>query len=138
MEAVFGFLCRVVTIDTGPQHSLTAQQILQTLYAQTFPATDAGFWLVSHWEGTEAEADRLVEVRLKIDDDAGKAVMSWDPMSFSLGATRLPDRVSIGDIVSEIKDVTFPRPGTYRVKVLIDGETRLSMRLNLVEDKPPV
>lgn len=130
MEAVFLF-CKEA--DTGPDGNLDIHGVFNELYAPDFPARQESMTLVGMIEWQREREGRIPFV-VDLADSAGVAVFSVE--GHTDVDARPPSRAPAKThLVLPLKNVTFPAPGRYRVRVNIDGAEISGPSMHLLRDQ---
>jgi hypothetical protein len=120
LELVYTIFCDDVRLEVGNKLSLMG--VFREVVVQRLPVTVMKFAVVSQWRG---EGRHLSEVRITTEDRQQLVVLS-EPAPFE---------VSPGGVANNISfffNVTFHRPGLYRVQTLIDSTLADEQELALI------
>ena len=117
----YTIFCDDVRLEVGNKLSLMG--VFREVVVQHFPVTVMKFAVVSQWQG---EGRHLSEVRITTEDRQQMVVLS-DPAPFEVM------RGGVANNVSFFFNVTFQRPGVYRVQTLIDSTLADEQELTLIQ-----
>ena len=109
LELVYTIFCDDVRLEVGNKLSLMG--VFREVVVQRVPVTVMKFAVVSQWRG---EGRHLSEVRITSEDRQQMVVLS-EPAPFEVAPGGVANNISF------FFNVTFHRPGLYRVQTLIDS-----------------
>ena len=112
---------------------LNVMAIFSRVLAAQFPATHPLMHLVLVFTAEGPEKGRSKEVRIRLVDDDGKALMDIN------GSFQVPDspepRVEMQQIFA-LQMLQFPHPGNYAFHILVDGKSRATLPLEIATNTP--
>ncbi|HSM61396.1 MAG TPA: hypothetical protein VK849_11385 [Longimicrobiales bacterium] len=121
----------------GPDGKLDVHGVFNDLYAPGFPAKQDRMVLVVVVEWDRSDEGRY-RFRVDLEDQDGRPALSVDGYSDvdRRAEGRPPPRTRL---IMPLEEVVFPRPGAYRFRIRIKGETFAGPSLYLVEaaEAPP-
>jgi len=120
LELVYTIFCDDVRLEVGNKLSLMG--VFREVVVQRFPVTLMKFAVVSQWQG---EGRHLSEVRITAEDRQQLVVLS-EPAPFEVAPGGVANNISF------FFNVTFQRPGLYRVQTLIDSTLADEQELALI------
>lgn len=104
------------------------------LHSKRFPALHPSMVIVSRLAASPAEAGTTRKMTIKILDEDGKTELMNYTRDVEVKPA-LPGRRSNIDGILRVNTILFPKPGTYQVSVLIDGDEKGSIPLYVVQDE---
>lgn len=129
MEAVF-LLCTDAV--EGPDGKLDIRGVLSELHAPDFPARQDRLVLAGIVEWDRVEHGRI-PFRMELSDPEGMSIFTIEGHTDVTQRSRVPARTQF---VLPLKNVMFPAPGRYRVRVDIDGSELPGPNLYLLRSTP--
>jgi hypothetical protein len=113
---------------------LNVMGIFDTIHAQGFPCVHAQLFIVAELVAGPAEYGRtcLFEVKILDEDAAGEVLKIGGQMVVPRG---MHGTAHIRNIVAA-QAVTFPKPGTYEISILIDQDVKGIKALHVVPFPP--
>ena len=112
---------------------LNVMGIFSRVMAQQFPATHPLMHLVLVFTADASEKGRTREVRIRLVDDDGKALMDIN------GSFQVPEspelRVEMQQIFA-LQMLQFPNAGQYAFHILVDGRSRATLPLEIAHTPP--
>ena len=116
MEAVFLFC---TDASKGPDGKLNIRGVFNELYAPDFPARQDRIVLVGIVEW-QRDLQGRIPFTVDLNDPEGMAIFSVEGHS-DVEARPLSKAPAKTEFILPLKNVMFPAPGHYRVRINIDG-----------------
>ncbi len=109
--------------------------IFDTIFVREFPAVHPQALLIVRFEAdiSEAETKKPVEIRL-IDED-GAQILSVSG-EVALGKPE-PGEIIQANALLTLNNLTFPHPGRYVFKILVNQEHKADVSLKVIQTKEP-
>ncbi len=120
LRLAYTIFCDDVRLEVGNKLSLMG--VFHQILVQHFPVTVLKFAVVSQWRG---EGRHLSEVRI-LTSDRRQALVLAEPSPFEVAPGGVANNISF------FFNVTFHRPGLYRVQTLIDSTLADEQELDLI------
>ena len=112
---------------------LNVMGIFSRVLAPNFPATHPLMHLVIVFTAPSHEQGRSKDIRIRLVDDDGKALMDIN------GNLQIPespsDHVELQQIFA-LQMLQFPHPGSYSFQVIVNGVTKATLPLDLDSPAP--
>jgi len=109
--------------------------IFSNINAYNFPTQHPQMQLVLAFETDNAEAGKDKQVEIQLVDDDGKKLFSIAGI-FKVPEGKSGHAIRINHIVPLI-GVTFPNPGDYAFKILVNGDTKKSVHFSVSQATLP-
>jgi hypothetical protein len=127
LKLKYSFFCDAANIDSSGK--ISALGIFTNINAQQFPAIQPAMTFVTCIEGRKSESGQH-PFRINFIDDDGNDIMP--PMQ---GEIDIAQNSSNANIIVNLNAITFPKPGTYSMDLVIDNQVLASESLNVVIHK---
>jgi hypothetical protein len=114
---------------------LNVMGIFTAITAPTFPTVHPQMYLVAQLAATSREYGRKFQLELKlINEDATAEVLS---ISQNLDVPSRPDgQKSAMNLIFSLTNLIFEKPGLYEFAVLVDGDEKNTLPIELIEARP--
>jgi hypothetical protein len=109
--------------------------MFDTIGGSEFPLVHPTFFICVEFEFDAFEPRTSTNVRLALIDEDGKELMGIEGQ-FAVPSSADGRPVTMFEAF-RIDGLTFPKPGSYRLDALVDGEPIAEARLGLVVGPPP-
>ncbi len=123
----------LIVCDQVITDRLTGKQSLigmfSTVHARRFPASHPQLSVYVMLSGGHGEASLVI--RIVDANDQRPAIVE------GRGQVNFKDPRAIANLALQFHGLTFPKPGSYRVQILCDGELLREARIEMREVKPP-
>ncbi len=124
MKHKYSFFCDAANVDSSGK--VSALGIFTDIRTQQFPAIHQTMTFVACIEGRSTEAGKH-PFRINFIDDDGKDIIP--PMQGKINITR---NSLNANIMLKLNTVTFPKPGTYSMDLIVDNQVIASESLNVI------
>jgi hypothetical protein len=128
MKNKYSFFCDAATVDSSGK--VSALGIFTTVNASQFPATLAEMTFVACIEGRQSETGKHPFRINFIDDDGNNILPSIH------GEIDISQNSFHANMLLKLKSVTFQRPGTYAMDLVVDDQILASESINIVLFQP--
>lgn len=102
------------------------------IYATAYPATHPEMQLVLRMEASPGEVGQTKELIILLLDADGQPVENFHVKgTFQVQPAKRPGRKSVMETLIRLVAVTFPKEGDYTFEIMINGESKANIPLNV-------
>ena len=115
--------------NTTVDGKLNVMGIFQNISAGTFPTMHPEMFVIAQFAAGPAEYGRKFKIEIKLLDEDAKELVS-----FSTDAQvpqGLPGQPIQMPVILRLVNTVFPNPGTYQFSVLVDGDEKESLSIQV-------
>jgi hypothetical protein len=124
MKHKYSFFCDAANVDCSGK--VSALGIFTNIRALQFPAVHPVMTFVACIEGRSTESGRH-PFRINFINDDGK-----DIMPAMQGEIDITQSSLTANIMLNLSTITFPKPGTYTIDLVVDNQVLVSESLNVI------
>jgi hypothetical protein len=140
MEVVYAYLANYVEFTQDGGLTMIHGD-LESFVSAAFPTTPYNFSLaikalLSAEEAGRDHALRIEVVRTEKNQGDGEIIQPVLEATMPVPSVASDSRFARANIVAQFVGVTFPREGQYSVRILVDGEERKRIPLQLTRQSP--
>lgn len=134
MQPSLLILADYATVDQSGK--LVAAGIFHQINAHKFPFVHLNMFLLLEFSVSRSEADRKFKLTVHLMDEDGRTILE-----VTADAQTPPSqtgkwlRTYLGTVF-QFANVAFEKPGTYQFSVLIDGDEKATLPLEVMEIQP--
>ncbi|MDP2871902.1 MAG: hypothetical protein Q8P31_05120 [Bacillota bacterium] len=117
----FSVLCD--DVGRSGEGKLIIYGVFEAIASTAYPATHRACYVCNRWTGATGPHRERIRIQ---SPDGRTTVVDGPETSFTLA-----DRTACHTVVCRLEGLTFERPGTYRVQVLLDDQLVIEYGLNV-------
>jgi len=125
-KLLYSIMCDAIA--RGPEGKMTLYGIFDRIVARKMPTTHRSLTIVTTWQS----GDREYKMRIRILDPKGKQIFKTPEMPF-----KLRGKFAKSEMVVELNNMRFERPGIYLIQVLLNSEVKTEYPLSVMQIKSP-
>jgi hypothetical protein len=131
MKVPLAVICDAANVSR--EGKLNILGVFSALRAASFPCVHPSLTLVVGLEATFTErGEHMIDIRL-VDADGGEILKLDGHVNVQ---SERPGRPIVSQAILQLNNITFPRPGTYTVDILVDRRHERSVPLEVHEAVP--
>jgi len=128
MEVKYSHICDYATNDAAGK--LIVMGVFDNINAQSFPYTHPSFFYVAGLKFRPSESGNHKFAVMLLDYDGRKIIPPLE------GEINVPDgNKGTINLILNFGGVVFPKPSTYTIDLLVDGQSHASDTVNLIHYK---